>query len=94
MAADQTPGPDPAQARLAEALAERDQALTALARAREELEALRLALRERGEPVPDAPASAGELPLRYLLADRANDQVKGLLGPLHGLARRLLARGR
>ncbi len=72
--------------RLAQALQERDAALAALAQERAVVNALRLASARRGEPEPkDYPVAAGpgEAPLRYVLADEANDTLKAFLGPLH-----------
>ena len=74
------------EARLRDALAERDAALLELARARGDLEALRMAIARRGEEEPNPyPITAGIAPpaLRYLLADALNDAFKPLLGPLH-----------
>jgi len=79
---------------------ELDEARGALARAREELEALRMAmpgLQERGAD----PFQAGQLqgvPLRYRLADQLNDGLKRWLKPVHAggkaLAERVGRRGR
>lgn len=80
------------EARLELALGERDEALLALARAREELDRLRLAERWQGEPdVPAYPLGAGAawpVPLRYRLVDAAHGWVKGGLGRVRALARR------
>ena len=74
-------------ARLERAEQERDEALTALGRARAELDALRLALKTRGEPepplYPNTAAPGLEPPLRYVAVDALNDAVKRLLRPLH-----------
>ncbi len=64
----------------------RDQALLDLAREREKTNALRLAL-----PPVHQPSSSGyptdvdpaDVPLRYVIADRANKSLKSVLGPLH-----------
>jgi hypothetical protein len=81
--------------RLRQALAERDQALLELARARADLDALHLAIKRSGEPEPRPyPISAGlEGPaLRYVLADALNDTVKPLLGPVHRALRAAVER--
>lgn len=61
-------------ARIAAAIEERDTALTQLAQARAELDALKLALQRRGEEAPPVyPAGtnpAAVPPRRYVLADR------------------------
>lgn len=78
--------------RLEAAIAERDLALTALAKERELTNALRLGARNRGEPDPPPyPRSAGlgAPPLRYVLADAANDVLKAWVGPLQRVAKRL-----
>ena len=62
-----------------------DDALLQLARERETVNALRLALpRTSSEPPPNYPASAGpgEPPLRYVLVDSANAALKRYLGPV------------
>ena len=82
--------------RLKAALRERDEALTQLAAAREELNALRLAARNQGEvapPIYPVTAGLGPTPLRYVLVDKANSNLKVVVGPLHGLVKRWLARG-
>lgn len=74
---------------------ERDEALAALARERELVNALRLQLKNRGEPdVPHFPpgTAPGKPPLRYELADRINESAKKALAPVHFVARRLLDR--
>lgn len=80
------------EAELAEARAERDAAKLELARARELADALRLSFPPTGEPPPPpfAPAMTpgAPPPLRYVLADRANDYVKRYLQPLHSAGRR------
>lgn len=81
--------------RLREALEERDQALTSLARERALVNALRLARERADEPTPPVyPAHVGleEPPLRYQMIDAAHDRVKSLVAPLHRLVRRLAAR--
>jgi hypothetical protein len=81
--------------RLQAALVERDRALAALAEAREQLNAFRLALRNVGESsVPAYPVSAGlgPPPLRYLLVDRVNEQLKTVSGPIHHLLKALVDR--
>ena len=83
------------EARLEQALAERDEALLDLAKERELTNALRLSARSRDEPEPmPYPPSAGlgEPPLRYRVADAANDTAKGVLGPWHQRFKRLAAR--
>jgi hypothetical protein len=84
--------------RLERAERERDRALTELARARAELDALRLALKTRGEPepplYPNTAAPGLEPPFRYLAVDTLNDAVKRLLGPLHRRLKGLSGRGR
>lgn len=81
------------RARLERAEQERDQALGGLALARAELDALKLALKSRGEPEPAlypndaAPGLAP--PLRYVVVDYLNDALKALTGPL---SRRLRGR--
>lgn len=78
--------PKSLEQRLEAALRERDAALTALAKERALVNALRLAAARRNEPEPpDYPPAAGpgEAPLRYVLADEANATLKNLLGPLH-----------
>jgi hypothetical protein len=85
-----------ADSRLLEALAERDRALTDLAKERALTNALKLKLEHVGEPsVPLYPPSAGygPTPLRYRVADRANEVAKVVLGPVHRLAKRLLGAG-
>lgn len=82
-----SPVPRPSlEERLALALQERDDALAALAHERALVNALRLGAARRGEPEPkDYPVAAGpgDAPLRYVLADEANDTLKAFLGPLH-----------
>jgi len=79
--------------RLEHAERERDEALTQLARARAELDALRRALATKGEPepplYPDTAAPGLAPPLRYVVVDRINDALKVLAGPVQ---RRLRAR--
>lgn len=78
--------------RLEAALSERDRTLHELARVREELNALRLAERRRGEVAASYPVAAGlgPTPLRYVLADRANEATKTLLRPVHRAIKTLL----
>jgi len=80
--------------RLKAALAERDDALRELARARETINALRLSERHRDDASTGYPVSAGlgPTPLRYVMADRANDVAKSLLGPLHRALKTLTTR--
>ncbi|HEX5754717.1 MAG TPA: hypothetical protein VFZ09_51510 [Archangium sp.] len=68
----------------------RDRALEDLARAREEVNTLRLLRAQQGEPPPAAPAEPESLPLRYVLVDQLNLQLKRRLGPLHVGTRRLI----
>ncbi len=71
---------------------ERDEALLELARAREQVEALRLALPAVGRaPPPNYPASQppGPPPLRYRLVDAANDALKRYFEPLHRAGKRV-----
>jgi hypothetical protein len=73
---------------------ERDEARTALARAREELEALRMAMAGLGERA-DNPFKANELqgmPLRYRLVDQLNDGLKRWLKPVHAGGKALAER--
>jgi len=78
---------------------ERDEARGALSRAREELEALRMALPGLGERVEDPfrPAALQGVPLRHRLADQLNDGLKRWLKPMHAggkaLAERVGRRG-
>lgn len=84
------------EARISAAYAERDHALTQLAAAREELNALRMAARNQGEiapPIHPVTAGLGPTPLRYVLVDKANDNLKGVVAPIHSLLKRLLSRG-
>ena len=83
------------KARLLTALRERDEALSALADARAELDAMRVQ-RFGDESLPIYPSGAGpgEPPLRYLLADKANDVVKRVLKPVHSGVKKLVRRGR
>lgn len=84
-------------ARLQEALAARDAALLELAQEKERTNALRLWVRAAGEVDPVRyPSEVGPdgAPLRYVVADRVNDGVKRLLGPLHGRGKALLGRGK
>jgi hypothetical protein len=86
-------GNDGTQGRLEEALAERDRALEQLARARVELDALKLSLLRAGEePPPLYPNTAApglEPPLRYVLVDALNDRLKQALGAGRALLRRV-----
>lgn len=68
----------------------RDRALEDLARAREEVNTLRLLRAHQGEPRPAASAEPESLPLRYVLVDQLNVQLKRRLGPLHVGTRRLI----
>ncbi len=80
---DQTPNAD---ARLAQALRERDDALAELATARAESEALRRLLASLGETeIPNYPrgTAPGKPPFRYVMVDAANARVKAALGSLH-----------
>lgn len=64
----------------------RDEALLALAREREQVNALRLAIPATSAEAPPAyPVSVqpGPPPMRYLLVDSANTALKRYLGPLH-----------
>lgn len=65
---------------------ERDDALTRLANARAELDALKQAIKNKDEPeVPLYPDSAGlgpETPLRYIAADAVNDALKRFTSPI------------
>ncbi|MCY1022012.1 hypothetical protein [Pyxidicoccus sp. MSG2] len=66
----------------------RDRTLEELARAREQLNTLRLnreSFVQPSEPPPPAPP-----PLRYVIADRINAQLKRYLGPVHVNTRRVL----
>lgn len=85
-------------ARLDLAERERDQALTELARARAELDALRRALATRGEPepplYPDTAAPGLAPPLRYVVVDRVNDALKRLVEPVQRRLRARLGLGR
>ena len=79
--------------RLKQALDERDRALSELADARTELNALRLLQQHPGEPPPGAwSGGAGReaLPLRYRVADAVNDAAKRILGPGHAVAKGLV----
>lgn len=81
--------------RLEAALRERDEALLALATERERSNALRLRLERLGEPEPPrypTHAGIGPTPLRYVVVDRLNESIKGVLGPLHGPLKRAVAR--
>jgi hypothetical protein len=83
----QPPCPDceALRAQLAAARAGRDEALLAVAREREKVNALRQALPHVIEaPAPNYPGSVapGEPPLRYVMADAANTAIKRYLGPL------------
>jgi len=73
---------------------ERDEARGALARAREELEALRMALSGFGASA-DNPFKTDELqgiPLRYRLVDQLNDGLKRWLKPVHAGGKALAER--
>jgi hypothetical protein len=59
---------------------ERNEAVMALARERELTNALRLSV--NAALVHAEPSNEG-LPLRYALVDRANDEIKKVLGPAH-----------
>ena len=78
---------------------ERNESRAALARAREELEALRLAVSGIPEHA-EAPfkGRALDTPLRYVIADKVNDGLKRWLKPVHAggkaLASGLSRRGR
>ncbi len=75
---------------LSRALEARDLALSQLADARAELNALRLLQQHPGEPPPGAWSSgAGReaLPLRYRVADAVNGVAKRVLGPAHAVAK-------
>jgi len=78
---------------------ERDEARGELSRAREELEALRMAMPGLGERVEDPfrPSELQGVPLRYRLADQLNDGFKRWLKPVHSggkaLAERVSRRG-
>lgn len=91
-------GAGPEERALVKALQEardaRDRALEQLATARAELEALRLARTTDGEPAPGAfvPEGRPALPLRYRVADAANEAFKGVLGPVQRNLRSLLTR--
>jgi hypothetical protein len=69
--------------RLVRALEERDAALTELARARAELDALKQAASHTGEAppplYPDTASPGAPPPLRYVLTDLANDAFKRLV---------------
>lgn len=84
--------------RLDRAERERDQALTELARARAELDALRRARATRGEPepplYPDTAAPGLAPPLRYVVVDRINDALKRLAAPVQGRLRAWVGPGR
>ncbi|MBL9037968.1 MAG: hypothetical protein JNG84_05575 [Archangium sp.] len=83
------------EGRLHAALAERDAALTALAKERALVNALRLALQRRGEPVPPhypLDAALDAPPLRYVVADALNDRAKTALGPVHDAVKALAER--
>jgi hypothetical protein len=73
-------------AELEAARKERDDALTRLANARAELDALKQAIKNKDEPeVPLYPDSAGlgpETPLRYIAADAVNDALKRFTSPI------------
>lgn len=60
----------------------RDRTLEDLARAREQVNALRLH-RESFIPPPPPPSDAPPPPLRYVIADRINAELKRYLGPVH-----------
>lgn len=83
--------------RLERAERERDRALTSLGQARAELDALRLALKTKGEPepalYPNTAAAGLEPPLRYVAADALNDALRRFLGPVHRKLRGLWNRG-
>jgi hypothetical protein len=77
------------QSRLEAALQERDEALLALARAREELNRQKLAGQwAQEEAIPAYPLEAGAawpVPLRYRLVDSVNTWVKARVPYLQGL---------
>lgn len=82
---------------LIDARRERDEALLALARERELTNSLRLQVRNgQSVEIPRYPAGTGPgpAPLRYQLVDSLNASAKRALGPVHGAAKKLLARNR
>ncbi len=84
--------PEALRDQLERALEERDRALVELARERERVNALRLWARFPAEVDPARyPSEVGPdgTPLRYVVADRLNEGLKGLLGPLHEKGRAL-----
>jgi hypothetical protein len=82
------------QEALSAALRARDEALSELADARAELNALRLRMAHPGESAPGAWTAAGRpaLPLRYRVADGVNDRLKAVLGPGHATTKAILQR--
>lgn len=72
------------QAELAAAKSERDAALAKAAETLEALDAYRVSFATLGLK-PDPAFAQGEtsIPLRYRLVDRANDELKRLMGPAH-----------
>lgn len=78
-------------AELEAARKERDHALEQLAAARVELDAIRLALKNRNEPepplYPDNTAIGDEPPLRYVAADAVNAALKRFTAPLQRVLR-------
>jgi hypothetical protein len=85
-----------AKARMESALHERDEALLELARAREEINRLKLAEKwGREEEIPPYPLEAGTawpVPLRYRVADAANSWLKGRAAPVQQFVRSLVRR--
>lgn len=78
------------ETRLAEALAERDRALTELARVKAEVDARRVVSASAGEtdPLPLPPeAGVGEVPLRYVLVDAVHAFLGGSLTWIRRLRR-------
>jgi hypothetical protein len=88
---------DDVETRIEKALAERDAALLEVARTREQMDALRLA-QQSMQPVSTwvepgmRPPSTQVLPLRYRLADHANDFFKTHARWAHQALRRLTGR--
>jgi hypothetical protein len=81
------------RAELVEAKRKRDAALLELAREREAFNALRLSFppMNAAPPPPFQPAVVPPAPppLRYVLVDRANEQIKRYLGPMHSASKRM-----